>query len=469
MNTLDEKRCICGNSSTFPVCDGSHQSKNWNCARQPGQVVPWCFVAGPHNENLAAKLGAEFRGVSAQEVSEEIHTDHLVVITEGSDLESIRPQIARVSAAAKTIVAVNIDEQMLAHAFPGWPIQAIQGENSIELWRQIHALCKERFDASPAQPIELQSAFVSHAVADEPLMLEPVEYLRNFYNADIFVCADSITTGSAWHDQVLSQLAERDLFVLLVSRSSLESTFCAFEAGNAMALRKPILLVSLDGSPPPLFAQHLQMIDLERTSRLKPWLSREELLLEALLQALAGGERKRPRTQAAQGLLTILFTDIEGSTALTQRVGDSEAQEILRVHDRVVREALRDNQGSEVKHTGDGIMASFSSASSALACALAIQQAFCDHNAEDPSEAIKVRIGINAGEPVVENQDIFGTSVQLARRICDQAAPGQILASDLVRGLAAGKAFSFLAQGEMALKGFEESMTLYRLVQEQQD
>ena len=112
-------------------------------------------------------------------------------------------------------------------------------------------------------------------------------------------------------------------------------------------------------------------------------------------------------------------------------------------------------------------MASFSSASGALACALAMQQAFRDHNAEDPNEAINVRIGINAGEPVVENQDIFGTAVQLARRICDQATPGQILASDLVRGLAAGKAFSFLAQGDITLKGFEDSMTLYRVVQEQ--
>ncbi len=77
---------------------------------------------------------------------------------------------------------------------------------------------------------------------------------------------------------------------------------------------------------------------------------------------------------------TILFTDVEGSTALTQRLGDAKARELLREHERMVREALKSHGGSEVKTMGDGFMASFSSATTALECAIAMQRAFAERN-----------------------------------------------------------------------------------------
>ncbi len=138
----------------------------------------------------------------------------------------------------------------------------------------------------------------------------------------------------------------------------------------------------------------------------------------------------------------------------------------MRAHNTVVRDALHLNDGSEIKHTGDGIMASFPSASGALECALAIQQEF-EANSRDPRPAtpdpIRVRIGLNAGEPVVEDEDLFGTAVQLARRICDYGEPGQILASNVVRELAAGKGFLFADIGEVIPKGFEEPVRLYEV------
>jgi class 3 adenylate cyclase/esterase/lipase len=166
---------------------------------------------------------------------------------------------------------------------------------------------------------------------------------------------------------------------------------------------------------------------------------------------------------AASGLLTILFTDIEGSTTLTQRVGDAKAQEVLRIHNNIVRDALKTHGGSEVKHTGDGIMASFPFASRALECAVGVQRAFAAHNQENPDTPIRVRMGLNAGEPVAEEEDLFGTAVQLARRICDRAEPGQILASNVVQELAAGKGFVFGDEGDVALKGFEKPVRLYEL------
>jgi len=161
-------------------------------------------------------------------------------------------------------------------------------------------------------------------------------------------------------------------------------------------------------------------------------------------------------------LATILFTDIEGSTALTQRLGDAKAQEVLRTHNSIVRDALKAHSGSEAKHTGDGIMASFTSASRALQCAIAMQRAFAAHN-ESAEEPIRVRVGLNAGEPIAEEKDLFGTAVQLAARICAHAEPGQILVSDVVQQLAAGKGFTFTDQGEATLKGFEKLVRLYEV------
>jgi class 3 adenylate cyclase len=159
---------------------------------------------------------------------------------------------------------------------------------------------------------------------------------------------------------------------------------------------------------------------------------------------------------------TILFTDVEGSTALTQRLGDAKAREVMRGHERIVREALKSHGGSELKAMGDGFMASFSSATRALECAIAMQRAFAAHN-EAEEEPIRVRVGVNAGEPIAEEEDLFGTAVNLAKRICDQAEPGQILVSDVVQQLAAGKGFTFEDKGEVSLKGFERPMRLYEV------
>jgi class 3 adenylate cyclase/alpha-beta hydrolase superfamily lysophospholipase len=166
---------------------------------------------------------------------------------------------------------------------------------------------------------------------------------------------------------------------------------------------------------------------------------------------------------AAGGLCTILFTDVEGSTALTERLGDAKAQELLRTHNSIVRDALKSHGGSQIKHTGDGIMASFPFASRALECAVGIQRAFAAHNQENPDTPIRVRMGLNAGEPVAEDDDLFGTAVQVAARICAHAEPCQILASNVVQELAAGKGFAFSDQGEAALKGLEKPVHLYEV------
>jgi class 3 adenylate cyclase len=174
-------------------------------------------------------------------------------------------------------------------------------------------------------------------------------------------------------------------------------------------------------------------------------------------------DRKQARADDEIVPVTLMFTDIEGSTSLTQRLGDEAAQKLLREHNEIIRRALDSYNGKEIKHTGDGIMASFFSASRAVGCAVYIQESFAKRNDINPEDAMMVRIGLNAGEPISEGNDLFGTSVQLARRICDRAEPGQVLVSDVVRQLVAGKGFFFDQTGAELLKGFEEPVALYRV------
>jgi class 3 adenylate cyclase len=164
----------------------------------------------------------------------------------------------------------------------------------------------------------------------------------------------------------------------------------------------------------------------------------------------------------AAAFRTILFTDVEGSTALTDRLGDARARELLREHERITRKALKEHDGSEVKTLGDGFMASFTSTSRALDCAIALQSAFADHN-DSADEPIMVRVGLNAGEPISEDEDLFGTAVNEAARITSTAEGGEILVANVVRELTKGKDFLFNDRGETSLRGFEDPVRLFEV------
>jgi len=195
-----------------------------------------------------------------------------------------------------------------------------------------------------------------------------------------------------------------------------------------------------------------------------PHLGDTEAVTGAMDEFLSEGEEATGKAQrlAPEHVHTILFTDVEGSTALTQRLGDTKARDLLREHERTVREALKAHGGSEVKTMGDGFMASFSSATKALECAIAMQRAFAAQN-ESAAEPIQVRIGLNAGEPIAEDEDLFGTAVNEAARITATAEGGEILVSDVVRQLAKGKDFLFADRGEASLKGFDEPVRLFEV------
>ena len=183
--------------------------------------------------------------------------------------------------------------------------------------------------------------------------------------------------------------------------------------------------------------------------------------VEAFLGRIADHEAK-PETNCGPGLRTVMFTDLVGSTETTERIGDVAAVELVRAHDALVRRAVTACQGREVKHTGDGIMAVFEEAADAACAAVDIQRSFRAYNAE-AAEKLSVRIGIHAGEPVEDGHDLFGATVQVASRLCDGAAPDEIVVSRFVRCLCGPAIFHFDELGERRIKGVTKPLLAYRL------
>ena len=147
-----------------------------------------------------------------------------------------------------------------------------------------------------------------------------------------------------------------------------------------------------------------------------------------------------------------MFSDIEGSTEKTVRLGDKAWMEVLREHNGIVREHLKAHNGFEVKSEGDGFMVAFQSATKALACASAIQKALIERN-ERAEEPVRVRIGLHAGEVVKEGEDFFGRNVIMAARVASQAHGGEILASGVLKALLEGSDTRWGEKRTAELKG----------------
>ena len=180
---------------------------------------------------------------------------------------------------------------------------------------------------------------------------------------------------------------------------------------------------------------------------------RELGAVERIAVAVARSRPDLTGATAPNGTVTILFTDIEGSTQLTESLGDREWMGRLRRHNEIVRERVAAHGGYEVKSQGDGFMLAFPSAREALRCAVDIQRAL-DVASVGGTEPLRVRIGLHTGEPVREGDDFYGKSVILASRIAAEARGSEVLVSSLVRELTGSSGeFAFEEPTETELKG----------------
>lgn len=149
--------------------------------------------------------------------------------------------------------------------------------------------------------------------------------------------------------------------------------------------------------------------------------------------------------------VTILFTDLVGSTSLFERQGDEAADGVRREHFNALRRAVAEHGGREIKSTGDGLMIAFSSAVAAVRCAVDMQ-----HETATAGQ-LELRVGLDAGEPLPEDDDLYGRPVIVASRLCDAAGAGEILASEVVCQVAGPRVAELIRPvGAMRLRGIGE-------------
>jgi class 3 adenylate cyclase/pimeloyl-ACP methyl ester carboxylesterase len=173
--------------------------------------------------------------------------------------------------------------------------------------------------------------------------------------------------------------------------------------------------------------------------------------------------KARPTAKAME-FRAVLFTDLVDHTTMMSALGDDRGRQVLREHDRITREVLSEYGGTEMKALGDGFMASFTSVTSAVESAIALQRridAWNKKNEDSYMSSLSVRVGLNAGEPIQEEGDLFGATVILASRIASSADGGEIAVANTVRELTTGKGFSFSDRGAFDPKGFDEPIQIW--------
>lgn len=161
--------------------------------------------------------------------------------------------------------------------------------------------------------------------------------------------------------------------------------------------------------------------------------------------------------------LILMFTDVIGSSEIFEQLGDKLAYQVIELHNYVVRGVIAEFGGAIVKHTGDGVLAIFAAGDAAVKAAIGIQRKLAEHNESSPGHSCDVGIGINAGEVIANDTDLYGSSVNLAARVCNCAGPGEIIVTGIVRSRCSdGLEFTF--QGRHRVRGFQDLIPMHKVV-----
>ena len=382
-----------------------------------------------------------------------------------------------------------------------------------ELWAAPMAIA---YAAKHPERVSHLSLFAGFARAEELFEIPRVKTLFSMLDqGDWELFTDTMNLALVgWQ---LPEVAQADAALARASRTpeQAQAFYDAVRRYDVTALlpllRAPTLVMHPRGAAFPTLDQARRLAASIPGARLKVLESEtlwsdelEPQLLDALDEFIGEGRREgaedvqpqaRRVVRKAPGLVTVLFTDIVGHTEMMQRLGDASGRDVLREHERITRDTLKAHGGAEVKTMGDGFMASFGNVTKAVECAIALQWAFDERNTTLPAhpepvegraepqppahatrasaragrdmrttpEPLHVRVGLNAGEPIEEDGDLFGSTVILAARIAAAAQGGEVLASMAVRELCAGKGFLFADRGEFVAKGFEEPVRMFEV------
>lgn len=285
--SLRKKRCVCGRSSAYPLCDGSHQDEGWVCGAPADDWAELGFVASHSLTNLAERLAHRLGGLALHRLDGSLRCERLFILTDGQDVAALRRQIERAEANRHVVIAVECDPEVMRWAFEEADCVGVAAEDTAQLWAEAERVVTSSEETKTEGPPSARpQVFMSHAVADEARLLPLIEGLRRNFGLDIFVCADSIRYGDAWKETITTELGRSDVFLFVNSEAARVSTFCAFETGLAVALERPVALLNLDGAALPLFLQEIQASDVVRLQASRPWLSSNDAILEAILGLL---------------------------------------------------------------------------------------------------------------------------------------------------------------------------------------
>ncbi len=280
------KRCVCGRSKTFPLCDGNHVSTGWNCAIQESISVERCFLASGNYASLSEKLAHHYNAVSANSQEGRIACEELIILCDGTNLERIHKEMRRINFQKQHLLVIGAPIEIVVRAFPESDLQQSVSDDFSILWME----CKRALEApkkiEDTRAKTFQSIFVSHAVEDEVVLLPIVEYIRAFFDVEIFLCTDSIYSGSNWYQTIVDNLARSEKVLAINSASFYRSTFCAFEIGMTRSLNKQLSIITLDRTTLPAHMQDIQSQYVQRVQKNKPWLSEKEALSEIFLREL---------------------------------------------------------------------------------------------------------------------------------------------------------------------------------------
>ena len=271
-----QKRCICGYSKSFPICDGAHQGKGWSCAQQEETYTENVVVSSFHYRSLAQKWAYHLRG-NIFEDRMITQCDHLWILCDGSNISYINQQVQKIMARKTTLVAINVASEHLHMMGKVDEVRIIDDRKKIPIWTQL------QLEGHPYKKRGRQRIFLSHSVADEATLRPVVSFLRKGLLHEVFDCSDSILAGSLWYTEITKALKESDVMLCMLSSAFARSTFCAFEVGMARALHKAIRIISIDDTLPPSYAQDIQMLSVPRYQQAHPWLSMEEAMYECVL------------------------------------------------------------------------------------------------------------------------------------------------------------------------------------------
>lgn len=194
------------------------------------------------------------------------------------------------------------------------------------------------------------------------------------------------------------------------------------------------------------------------------YLARRRGASDALARALDRAKAFNGELPSARGIKTsLLFTDIAGSSAMFEQYGDDYGHQIVAIHDRIVGSIIARRGGVEIKRTGDGVLASFASCGRSVKAAILIQRQIARHNQRFPLLPLQVRIGINIGAVIRRSGDLYGTSVNLAARLCDTVEAGGILTTGIVNSRCRSKGYVFRSRGRMTFKGFSKKIPIFKV------